>query len=266
MSSSVKYPPVAVIVPVYGRGLIIRDAIESIFLQDYQGDIEVIVVDDASDNCIRSCLASYMSRIKYFRLDKNSGVSAARNAGISCSTAEYIGFLDSDDIFLPSKITLQIENLSASGLSISHTNEFWYKKDRFINQGKKHQRYGGKIFAKVLDMCRVSPSSLLVHKDVFKDIGLFDEGLRVCEDYEWTLRCALKYDFCYMEEKLLIKRAITDNSLSASIQNIESIRLNILKSFENKYGASLSDGELLALRAELARKNTIVKVEGGGKI
>lgn len=259
MSFSLKYPPVAVVIPVYGRLITLRDAIESIFMQDYQGSVEVIVVDDASESDVRFCLEPYLSRIIYLRLHENSGVSAARNLGILNSTADFIGFLDSDDIFLPSKIKIQIENLLKNGLLVSHTNEFWYKTERFINQGRKHKRYGGKIFTNVLDICRVSPSSLVVHKEVFKDIGFFDEELMVCEDYEWTLRCALKYDFDYIEEKLLIKRAITDNSLSASIKNIESIRLNILKDFKNKYGGSLAGEESLALNAEIARKSGIVK-------
>lgn len=252
-------PHVAVVIPVYGRTDTLRDAIESVFLQDYGGLIEIIVVDDASASTVYDCLVPYLDRLKYIRMDKNIGVAAARNEAILQTHCPFITFLDSDDIFLPSKIRLQITNLVSKKLSISHTNEFWFKRDRFVNQGKRHKRYGGFIFPNVLDICRVSPSSLMVKRDVFDKVGLFDETLRVCEDYEWTLRASLFYEFDYLEEKLLVKRAVTDNSLSNSIKHIESLRLNILKNFKQVYGHNLSANNLLALEAELTRKELIVK-------
>lgn len=252
-------PVVSVVIPVYERSLTLKDAIESVFMQDYAGVIETIVVDDGSSDFVFNSLKPYFSRIKYFKLAVNSGVSTARNVGIRKACGKYLAFLDSDDIFLPSKISIQMDSLLRRGLSVSHSDEFWYKRDRFINQSSKHKRYGGDIFCSILDFCRVSPSSLLVHKDVFETVGLFDESLRVCEDYEWSLRCALKYEFDYVQKKLLIKRAVTDNSLSASIKYIESLRLDILNDFVKKYGHILDARKFAALNAEIERKNSIVK-------
>lgn len=252
-------PVVSVVIPVYERSSTLKDAIESVFMQNYGGTIETVVVDDGSSSFVFDAIKPYLFRIKYIRLAVNSGVSAARNEGIRQAGGRYVAFLDSDDIFLPSKISVQMESLLRKGLSVSHTNEFWYKKDRFINQGSKHKRYGGDIFCNILDFCRVSPSSLLASKDVFERVGLFDESLRVCEDYEWSLRCAQKYEFDYIPKKLLIKRAITDNSLSASIKYIESLRLDILNDFAKKYGSLLDTEKSASLEAEIERKNSIVK-------
>lgn len=251
-------PFVSVVIPVYERTFHLRDALESVFMQDIPAKPEIIVADDASSGRVYESLKPYFKRIKYIRLEKNSGVSAARNAGIKNASGAYVAFLDSDDIFLPSKLRLQIENLMLQGLAVSHTNEFWYRKDRFVNQGIRHSRYAGNIFTKILDICRVSPSSLLVKKSVFNKVGFFDEGLRVCEDYEWCLRCSLEFPFDYLTKKVLIKRAVTDNSLSSSIKYIESIRLDILKKFYVKYASRLDGEKRRAVLKELERKEKIV--------
>ena len=213
----------SVVIPVFNRTDTLRSAIESVFLQTFK-DWEIIVVDDCSDLSVAECLAPYMGRISYIRHSKNLGVSAARNTGIKAANGEYVAFLDSDDIWLPQKLEKQNEQL-AKGWDVCHTDEFWYKTDRFINQGHKHARYGGQIFTKILDICRISPSSCVIKKDVFRHTGFFDERMRVCEDYDLWLRIAAKYHINYISEKLIIKRAITDDQLSSSIKHIEFIRL-----------------------------------------
>jgi GT2 family glycosyltransferase len=108
---------------------------------------------------------------------------------------------------------------------ISHTNEFWWKKGIFVNQGKKHTKYGGYIFGNILDICRISPSSVIIHKSVFEKVGFFDESLRACEDYELWLRVALKYEILYLSEKTIVKRFFLKNHLSVDIKHLEFLRL-----------------------------------------
>lgn len=222
-------------------------------MQSYK-NIEVIVCDDFSNPPLHDYLYPYFSKIKYIFHSENKGVSASRNTCINNSNGDFLAFLDSDDLWLPEKIEKQINFMINNNLSISHTNEFWYKNGTWINQSSKHSRYGGYIFPKVLDMCRVSPSSLVIKKG----IGLFDESLRVCEDYEFILRMSLLYEIGYLEEKLLIKRAITCDQLSKSIKHIESIRYNILKNFE-KSNNNLPLEYATALKKEILRKKEITK-------
>lgn len=249
---------VSVIIPVYNRDYSLRDAVESVLIQTYKPS-EIIIIDDGSFFQAKDILKNYKNHIKIIRHEKNKGVSASRNTGILASSSKYIAFLDSDDIFLPEKLELQINFMKENNYQISHTNEFWYKKDRFINKNKKSKRYGGKILDKILDKCRVSPSSLIVERKVFEKCGLFDETLDVCEDYEISLRFALEYEIGYLDKNLIIKRAIEENSLSAAINHIEYIRYNILKNFYEKYEDRFNREEKEALLCELQRKNSIIK-------
>ncbi len=244
---------ISVIIPVYNRDIIIKDAVESVLLQSY-GDVEVIVVDDGSSNSMVDILKIYSPRVRVITHDENMGVSAARNTGIKHANGDYIAFLDSDDIFLPNKLACQLDSMVSKSLLISHTNEFWYRAGKWV--ANRVERFAGDIFITSLDKCRMGPSSMVIHKSVFENVGMFDTSLKVCEDYDWILRATLNYEVDYLEQKLLIKRAITNDQLS-NIKHIESIRLEILQNFATKY--NIDDAEKLnALNAELSRKQSIV--------
>lgn len=248
---------VSVIIPVYNRTFSIRDAVESVLIQSIKPS-EIIVIDDGSSFDTASYLKNYMHHIRLIKLNKNEGVSFARNTGIKAACGEYIAFLDSDDLFLPKKLECQINYMAENNLLISHTDEFWYRKDSWVNQGKSNKRYGGYIFDKILDKCRISPSSLIVHKSVFDKSGYFNEDLKVCEDYEISLRFALKYKIGYLEKKLIIKRAVEENSLSAGICHIEYIRYEILEKLYRKINNTLDLNSKNALIREIERKKQII--------
>lgn len=247
---------VSAVIPVYDRTDTLKDAVESVLFQDYP-DIEIIVVDDGSTVDLTKTLKPYLHFIRFIRLEKNCGVSRARNEGIKAAKGEFIAFLDSDDVWLPFKISHQLKLMKSEGTKVCHTNEFWYKADRFINQSKKHARYGGDIFPHILDICRISDSSVIIARDVFDKTGMFDESMKVCEDYELLLRIAALFKVSYSEKKCIIKRSVTDDQLSASIRHIESIRLGALKNFiqNNK---NLRQDYLDAALEELKRKEAIV--------
>lgn len=249
---------VSVIIPVYNRTFSVRDAIESVLIQSVKPS-EILVIDDGSSFDMALYLKSYMQHIHLIKLNENKGVSFARNTGIRAASGEYIAFLDSDDLFLPKKLEYQINYMVENDLYISHTDEFWYRKDRWVNQGKSNKRYGGYIFDKILDKCRISPSSLIVHKSVFDEAGYFNENLRVCEDYEISLRFALKYKIGYLEKKLIIKRAVEKNSLSAGIKHIEYIRYEILEKLYRENANILDKNTKIILINELERKKNIIK-------
>jgi len=245
----------SVIIPVFNRTDTLKSAIESVLCQTFR-EFEIIVVDDASDQSVRECLKPYLPMIKYIRLDKNRGVSSARNAGIRAASGEYVAFLDSDDLWLPDKLSTQNEALKSSKMLISHTNEFWFRDDKFVNQGKKHKRHGGDIFPKILDFCRISPSSVVIHKSVFKSAGMFDERMRVCEDYDLWLRISSLFPINYVDRKLIVKRAVTDDQLSDSIDFIESIRLVSLARFLRC--RVIKPSQKRSAVAEIKRKSSIV--------
>ncbi len=250
-------PSVCVVIPVYNRRLIVKDAIESVLMQTYK-NVNLILVNDASTDDVIDHTKIYSPRVQVITHNKNMGVSFARNTGISNANTDFIAFLDSDDIFLPEKLQYQIDSILSKNLLISHTNEFWYRAGKWLSS-ERVERYGGDIFTTSLDKCRMSPSSMIIHKSVFDDIGMFDTSLKVCEDYEWILRATLKYNVDYVEKKLLIKRAITNDQLS-NIKHIESIRLQILENFAKNHQVH-DEAKYTALQKELERKKSIVKVK-----
>lgn len=244
------------IIPAYNRPGLVKDAVESVFHQR-KNVSEIIVVDDASDIPLKNILTAYLSRIKLITLPENKGVSYARNCGVKASTGNYVAFLDSDDLWLPDKAEEQITFMKDGGYKFSHTGEFWLRMGKWVNQGNKHTKYGGDIFCKILDKCRTSPSSMMFERSFFESLLGFNENLRVCEDYDLALRASAVYEAGYLDEKLIIKRAVSDNSLSASINHIESVRLNILETVINT--ASLSSEHIACAEKELLRKRGIVK-------
>lgn len=218
---------VSVVIPVYNRIDSLKSAIESVFCQTRPAD-EIIVVDDGSDMDIQSAIAAYLGRVKLVCHDQNLGVSAARNTGVLAATGELIAFLDSDDVWMPFKLKLQSEFMIEQQVLVSHTDEFWWKNGTFVNQGKNHTKYGGDIFCDILDICRLSPSSAMIHRSVFDTVGGFNPHLKACEDYDLWIRLALQYDVGYLDVPSIVKRAFLDDHLSANISHLESLRLMAL--------------------------------------
>ncbi|UOD34120.1 glycosyltransferase family 2 protein [Deferribacteraceae bacterium V6Fe1] len=249
---------ISVIIPVYNRIQTLKDAIESVFFQTYK-NTEIIVIDDGSKVDIENYLKPYLSRIVLLKNEINRGVSFSRNLGIKVSSGEYIAFLDSDDIWLKFKLEFQLRNMIQRGSFVCHTDEFWYRKGKFLNQGEKHKKYGGKILTKILDICRISPSSILLHKSVFSKAGVFNPYLKVCEDYDLWLRLAFFNNILYLPTKTLVKRAITDDQLSLNTPYMESIRLKSLISFLRRYYKLLTNEEKTAVIEEIKRKENIVR-------
>jgi glycosyltransferase involved in cell wall biosynthesis len=221
---------ISVIIPVFNRIKSLKTAIESVLCQTYR-NFEIIVINDGSKFSLEKHLHPYQHKVRLIEFTKNQGVSFARNIGIEKSNGDFIAFLDSDDIWLPFKLKLQIDFLKKHNLNVVHTDEFWWKKGIFINQGKRHIKYGGKILTNILDICRISPSSVLIKKDIFYNIGLFDTKLMACEDYDLWLRLSSQYEIGYIPLKTIIKRYFLQNHLSSEIKHLEYLRLLSLCKF-----------------------------------
>ena len=218
----------SVIIPVYNRRELVGRAIRSVLLQE-GGDYEVIVVDDASgDGTSDWVRATFADRVQLLVLEKNAGVSAARNHGIEAARGEWIALLDSDDEWLPGKLARQATCLAESGLLVCHTDEIWIRDGVRVNPHKHHRKYGGDIFFKALPLCVMSPSSIVIHRDVFAAVGLFDENLPACEDYELWLRIGSRYEVAYLEDKLIRKYGGHADQLSQAHLAMDRFRIYAL--------------------------------------
>ena len=213
MVKNPKKPLVTVIIPTYNRGWIIEEAIDSVLNQDFS-DFELIVVDDGSDDNTREILGAYANAITVLH-QPNRGVSAARNRGIAEASGRLIAFLDSDDLWLPGKLKAQVkffeENADAM---INQTQETWLRNGIRVNPKKRHHKFSGMIFERSLALCLVSPSAVMIRKSLFDTVGLFDERLPACEDYDLWLRISCRYPVHLIDFPLIIKRGGHDDQLS----------------------------------------------------
>ena len=179
-------PLVSVIIPTYNRGWALGEAIESVLAQEYT-NFELIVVNDGSTDDTRDILAGYEGITVLEQ--SNQGVSAARNNGVNCSRGAYVAFLDSDDLWLPQKLSTQVDFFQKNPEAlICQTQETWVRKGQRVNSGKRHQKQSGLFFERSLELCLVSPSAVMLKKAFFEDMGGFDESLPACEDYDLWLR------------------------------------------------------------------------------
>ena len=219
---------VSVIIPTYNRWQVLRRAIDSVLAQSVTAN-EIIVVDDGStDNTHTLLQSTFGDRIKVL-VQPNRGVSAARNAGLKIASGDWIALLDSDDEWLPEKLQQQIEVLEQnSSCVLCHTDEIWVRNGVRVNPMKKHKKTGGDIFAQCLPLCAISPSSALIKKDIFKTIGLFNESLPACEDYDLWLRICAAHPVHYLDKKLLIKYGGHEDQLSRKHWGMDRYRIKSL--------------------------------------
>ena len=242
---------ISVIIPTYNRKNTLPRAVESVLNQTYK-PVEIIIVDDGSTDGTKEWFSEMYPLVHYI-YQVNSGVSSARNTGINSARGDWIALLDSDDEWLPDKLELQVKLLQNNAeLRFCHTNEIWIRNGVRINQMKKHQKYGGNIFKKCLDICRISPSSSLFHTSVIKDVGLFDESLDVCEDYDLWLRITAKYPVLFLDQPLIKKFGGHSDQLSRVFGGIEQYRIRSLEKILTS--KSLSGSQFEAAKDMLIHK------------
>jgi len=208
--------PATVIIPTHNRSLFIERAILSVSEQSYPS-VELIVVDDGSTDDTRIRVAELAHQVRVplcYIYQDNQGPASARNTGIRAASSDLICFLDSDDRFLPDKISIQVKALLDSGGLISHTKEIWYRRGNLLKQKKKHQPPEGSIFQNCLRMCVVGMSTVMVRRELFELHGWFDEAFPCCEDYDYWLRVSTNESFHLVNVPLTIKDGGREDQLS----------------------------------------------------
>jgi glycosyltransferase involved in cell wall biosynthesis len=215
---------VSVVIPTFNRAHLLGEAVASALAQEDVAP-EVIVVDDGSTDYTISVLASFGSAIRAIR-QPHGGVSAARNTGIRTAVGEWLAFLDSDDLWHPRKLRVQLDFLhERPGLKICQTEESWIRNGSKLNPKKYHRKPHGYCFSQLLERCLISPSAVVIHRDVLEEVGLFDESLPACEDYDLWLRIGCRYPIGLIEESLTIKRGGHPDQLSNIIPCLDRYRI-----------------------------------------
>lgn len=204
-------PAVSIVVPVYNGVRLLPAALESAFKQTFQ-DFEIIVVDDGSTDGTRELLASYGDRIRAFH-QQNGGASSARNHGIREARGEYIAFLDSDDLWQPEKLAIQMVCLREhpdAGVCFTDLNYF-DERNQWSAEFKRVVPPSGMMFDAILRNHFISMSSVVVRRKCLDEVGLFDESLIGCEDYNLFLRLAQRYPFQFIAQPLIESRCHEGN-------------------------------------------------------
>ena len=241
---------VSVVIPTFNRINYLRRALDSVVAQT-RPVTEIIVVDDGSTDGTTDSVRKRYPEVKVIR-QANHGVSHARNTGIRNAAGDWVAFLDSDDAWMPDKMSRQFSALAGHpGYRVVHSNEIWMRRGVRVNQKKKHRKYGGYIFARCLPICAISPSASLIHQSVFAAVGLFDESLPACEDYDMWLRICSRYPVLYLDDKLIIKYGGHPDQLSGQFWGMDRFRIRAI--------ANLLDQQQLADEQRKAAVNALLE-------
>ena len=218
---------ISVIVPSYNRRHTLERALHSVAEQTSPVD-EIILVDDGSTDGSHRLVEDKFPSVSIIR-QPNRGVSAARNRGIEAAGGEWIALLDSDDCWLPHKI----ERIRNAGRHypeqvLFHSDEIWMRNGRRVNPMHKHRKYGGWIFTRCLPRCAISPSASVIRRATLLELGMFDESLPACEDYDLWLRLCHRYPVHYIDEPLIVKHGGHDDQLSRRYPAMDRFRVRAL--------------------------------------
>jgi glycosyltransferase involved in cell wall biosynthesis len=227
---------ISVIIPTYNREDFILKAIHSVLDQTFQAD-EIIVIDDGSQDNTTKILEPLIQtcKIKY-QYQSNQGVSAARNRGIKRAKNEWLAFLDSDDLWHRDKLLEQTKfHKQNPTLLFSHTEEEWIRNHKILKQKKHHAKPQGECFIENLPFCKISPSTVLLHRSILNRVDSFDENLKVCEDYDLWLRILLHYPIGLVPKALTQKISNSQSQLSFDTPLLDSYRIKALEKHLHSY-------------------------------
>jgi len=220
---------VSVVIPTHDRLPMVREATQSVLAQSY-ADFELIVVDDGSNDGTAGALRAEFGSCLRVIETPNRGVSSARNTGAAAARGRWLAFLDSDDLWLPDKLRLQLADCEAHPrLRITQTEEVWIRKGVRVNPCRRHAKPAGDVFIPSLERCLVSPSTVIVRRELFEASGGFDEDLPVCEDYDLWLRLARVEPFGLLRNPLVIKRGGHADQLSRRFWGMDRFRVASLQ-------------------------------------
>lgn len=233
---------VSVIIPTYNRAYCVVEAIESVLGQTFQ-DFELIVVDDGSTDATAEVLAPYVDRIRYI-YQKNAGVSAARNTGIRAARGQWIAFLDSDDVWLPEKLEIQVEGVHAHPTAVAHMVDALIelpdggRVSTFEIRGLM-QSFTDRPFRErpLMDVLKAQffTSTWMLLKDTAEKVSGFDRNKRIYEDLDLLARVALLGPFVVScHPGVIIKRGQGDKNALSNLHwknRVESLK-NLIHTYQ----------------------------------
>jgi glycosyltransferase involved in cell wall biosynthesis len=226
-------PLVSVIIPAFNISQYISDALDSILSQDFS-DYEIIVVNDGSHDTeeLERVLKPYQQRIIYLTHEKNKGLSGARNTALRMSRGEYIALLDGDDVWLNNKLSEQVAFIQSDNYDLVYADALlfgdspWAAGTTFMD---KSPSVGEVTLESLLALrCCVVVSTVLGKRQAIVDAGMFDEQVRITEDFDLWVRMALNRNRFGYQRQVLAKYRYRGDSLSANRIKLNEGALRVL--------------------------------------
>lgn len=222
-------PVVSVVIPTFNRARLVGRAIESVLGQSHD-DLELIVVSDACTDDTPEVVKGFGDpRIRYLRHERNRGGSAARNTGIRAARGEFVGLLDSDDEWMPTKLEKQLARFKGASddLGVVYSGCRWVCEATGVCTQETLPTLGGDIHPDVLaGFCLYGGSTALIRTACLRIVGLFDETLPSYQDWDMWIRLSRSWDFGFVPE-VLTKYSMhgeqISTNLKARIVGLESI-------------------------------------------
>ena len=217
---------ISVVIPTYNRAKCINNSIRSVIKQEGQGELyniyEILVIDDGSTDNTKNVISDICdNRVKYIRLEQNSGAAEARNVGVRMAEGDWIAFQDSDDQWHADKLEKQVEYLRkhADVFMVSHPISALFSD-------------GTRIQTEVIEDKEVVPylaernyydtPTILVNKDKFLEAGGFNNEMKALEDWEFALRFADKFGIGMVSDVLIESDMISDGISSDASKYYDS--------------------------------------------
>lgn len=261
-------PAVSVIIPAYNAGLFIGETLESVFAQTFT-NYEVIVINDGSPDTedFERAIKPYRDRIHYIR-QENGGASAARNAGLRAARAEFIAFLDADDVWRPDYLDAQLEFIQKKNCDLACADAMIAGdspdagKTYFETLMEAAPASGEVTFLQLVSAERsLITSGVVARRQLILEVGLFDLALRNAQDFDLWLRLARNgARLCYQRRVLLEYRARL-GSLTGDAINSHQRELRVFDKIEQSY--PLTPAERGEVSAVIRKRRALLEYELG---
>ncbi|TEU13609.1 MAG: glycosyltransferase [Anaerolineales bacterium] len=232
-------PKISVIIPTYNRATYITEAIRSVQAQTYPY-VEVIVADDGSTDNTAEVVAGFGDAVTYISLPHRGQPAATRNAGLRVTKGEFIAFLDSDDLFLPNKLMLQLAAFEAHPeAGLVYSNGHFFRNDPtqptgYVLDGLPTP--SGDVFPELLRGNFMAPPTVLIRRSCLEAVGMFDErpDFFAVEDYDLWLRIAARFFVIYAPGDVAAVRR-HQQSISRDVATLRRRVLQVLAKMDTLY-------------------------------
>ena len=247
-------PLVSVIIPAYNVAPFMAETLESVFTQDFKS-YETIVVNDGSPDTadLEAVVQQYSGRLTYLK-QQNKGVSSARNSALRIARGEYVAFLDGDDVWLPSKLSEQVKFLRDGGYDLVYSNALffgespWSAQTTFMDRSPSN---GEVTKESLLDQrCSVLCSTSLARRQAVFEAGLFDEEIKISEDFDLWLRMMTSQARFGYQRLVLAKYRVRSGSLTSNRITYHEAGLSLLDRVKNRDTLTREEREALERTAQ----------------